>query len=59
MVSPGRGEDQTRQAVPLPRRSITWTELSRSAEGNTAIELLSDQALPDWLNHALTPSSPT
>ena len=42
----------------MPSRSIAWTELSRSAAGNTAMAVGADQALPDWLNQAVTPSSP-
>ena len=57
-ASPGSGEDQTRHAVPVPSRSITCTVLSRSAAGNTAMLLGADQEFPDWLNQAVTPSSP-
>ena len=33
-ASPGRGEDQTRQAVPLPSRSAVMTEERLSTGGN-------------------------
>ena len=58
-VSPGSGEDQTRQAVPVPSRSMAWTVLSRSAAGKTAMRVGADQEFPDWLNQVVTPSSPT
>ena len=53
------GEDQTRHAVPVPSRSITWTVLSSSAVGKTATRFGADQPLPDWLNHTVTPPPPT
>ena len=55
----GSGVDQTRHAVPVPRKSSTWTELCWSAVGHTPITVGADQLLPDWLNHAVTPWAPT
>src|SRR5215472_4305029 len=54
-ASAGSGEDQTRQAVPTPSRSVTWTSARLLAVGKTPMEVGWDQALPDWLKHTCTP----
>src|SRR5215472_6196587 len=54
-ASAGSGEDQTRQAVPTPSRSVTWTSARLLAVGKTPMEVGWDQALPDWLKHTCNP----
>jgi hypothetical protein len=48
-VSPGKGEDQTRQAVPLPSRSTTVTLLTLSVAGTLVRWVGALQPFPDWL----------
>ena len=48
-ASPGKGDDQTRQAVPLPNKSTVDTVDRLSMRGKVLRRRRSLQALPDWL----------
>ena len=55
-ASPGKGDDQTRQAVPLPSRSAGTMLTTSSTRGKTVSICGRLQLLPDWLKYRRTPS---